>query len=67
MGRLKIQTINTITVALLFYPVADVLGDCVGVNGFIISLILLNLSGLVLNVVQFNKVINHRDTGIWGK
>lgn len=67
MGRLKIQTINTITVALLFYPVADVLGDCLGVNGFIISLILLNLSGLVLNVVQFNKVINHRDTGIWGK
>lgn len=67
MGRLQLQTINTVTVALLFYPLCSVLGEYFGIEGVLGGMCLLNLSGLVLNRIQFNKVVNCRAAGIWDK
>ncbi|MDE6296997.1 MAG: MATE family efflux transporter [Muribaculaceae bacterium] len=67
LGKLRLQAINTVTVALLFYPVCRYFGGLWGVPGILIGMCLLNMSGLVLNVIQFHKVINGRAKGIWGK
>lgn len=67
LGKLKIQTINTVTVALLFLPLCYLLGSKWGIIGVVSGMCLLNLSGLVLNVIQFYIVINNKAKGIWNK
>ncbi|MDE6578505.1 MAG: oligosaccharide flippase family protein [Muribaculaceae bacterium] len=67
LGKLKLQTINTVTVALLYIPLCYFLGIRMGVVGIIIGMGILNLTGLVLNYIQFNKIITHKATGIWDK
>lgn len=65
LGKLKLQTINTVTVALLFYPVCRYLGGMMGVPGVLMGMCVLNLSGLVLNMIQFHKVVKGTAKGIW--
>ncbi len=65
LGKLRLQTVNTLIVGLLFYPVCVFLGKGWGVPGVLAGMCLLNLSGMVLNIIQFHKVINNRACGIW--
>lgn len=67
LGKLRLQTINTVTVALLFYPLCRWLGGLWGVPGILIGMCLLNSSGLILNIIQFHKVVNGTAKGIWAK
>lgn len=67
LGKLRIQTINTVTVAILFYPLCRLLGHYLEVQGILIGMCILNLSGLILNRIQFFKVINGTALGIWNK
>lgn len=67
LGKLRIQTINTVTVAILFYPVCRLLGYYLEVQGILIGMCILNMSGLILNRIQFFKVINGKALGIWNK
>lgn len=67
LGRLRLQTVNTVTVALAFYPLCSFLGDIWGIEGVLGGMCLLNLSGLILNQIQFNKIVNGRASGIWNK
>lgn len=67
LGKLTLQTINTVSVAILFIPICYVLGNLYGLYGIIIGMIFLNLSGAVLNYIQFNKLINKKADGIWNK
>lgn len=65
MGKLKLQAINTIIVAILFYPVIRLLGIKYMLSGIMIGMCILNLSGAILNTLQFNKIINKTAKGIW--
>ena len=67
MGKLRIQTINTILVAIAFIPCSLLLSREYGIHGIVIAMILLNLIGAVLNTIQFNKLVNHKAEGIWNK
>lgn len=67
LGKLRVQTINTVSVALLFVPLCRCLGNEFGVTGIVTGMTLLALSGLVLNRIQFNRVINETARGIWNK
>lgn len=67
LGKLKIQTINTICVAILYYPICSFLGSIYGICGILIGMCLLNTSSLILNCIQFNKIISHKANGIWNK
>ena len=67
LGKLRIQMINTVCVALLNIPFCFVLGKLWGIYGIVLSLCLLNLSGLLLNKIQLSKIIEKRATGIWCK
>lgn len=67
LGKLRLQVINTVTVALLFYPLCRFLGVHFNIPGVLAGMCLLNTSGLILNIIQFNKVVGGRAKGIWDK
>lgn len=67
LGILRVQTINTLIMAILFYPICWTSGQIFGINGVIGGMIILNTSGLILNIIQFNKVIKGSARGIWNK
>jgi len=66
-GKLRLQTINTVSVAVLFYPLCWFLGSTFGLIGIIAGMCLLNLSGLIINKIQFDKIISRKAFGIWNK
>lgn len=66
-GKLRIQTINTVIVALLFLPICYVLGHLWNVAGIVVGMCLLNISGLILNRIQFNRIIRGEASGIWNR
>ena len=67
MGKLKLQTINIIIVAILFYPVCYLFAKFYGVNGILIGMIVINLSGAILNTIQLKKILNRSACGIWAE
>jgi len=67
MGKLKLQAINTILVALVFYPLCNYFGSIYYVPGIILGMCLVNLSGAILNTIQYHLVINNKARGIWAK
>lgn len=67
IGRLRMQTINTLVAAVLFIPFSYIMGKSFSINGILVSMCILNFSGLIINHVQFHKVINGSARGIWGK
>lgn len=65
MNKLKIQAINTIGMAALFYPVCHFLSGFFGVLGVVMGMCLLNIPGAVFNYIQFKKIIKGTAKGIW--
>jgi len=67
IGKLKIQVINIIIGGILFFPLTYFFCNHFGIVGMVYAQIIVNLSGLLLNIVQFNLVINEKAYGIWNK
>lgn len=67
LGKLRVQTINTVIIAILFIPLCGFLGKLYGIQGIVIGMCILNFSGLILNKTQFDKIIENKATGIWLK
>lgn len=67
MGKLRLQTINIIVAAVLFYPMCLLLSRLWGVNGIIISMCVVNLPSALSNYIQVRMILNHSAKGIWDK
>lgn len=67
IGKLRIQVLNTFVVAILFYPLAILLVEYWKGVGMVSVMILVNLSGALLNTIQFNKIVNKTDEGLWAR
>lgn len=67
MGKLRLQTINIVVVAILFYPVCCFFARCFGVNGIIVGMIVVNISGALLNTIQLKKLLIKSAKGIWAE
>lgn len=67
MGKLRLQLINTGIVSVLFCPLCYVMAQFYGVYGILLGMILVNMSGAILNTIQLRKVLNHSAYGIWAK
>lgn len=67
LGKLRVQTINTVAVALLFLPIAYILGGIFNIYGIVVTMCLVNASGLIINATQFDKIANNSAEGIWNK
>ncbi len=67
VGKIKLQVILSTTVAILNVPFAVVLGKSLGINGILISNILLICVGAIIFPIQYKKLINKKAIGIWDK
>jgi len=67
VGKIKLQLYSGSVGMLLNIPLAIFLGRAIGVSGVVLSIVILSAINMLWGVVQYNKIINNRATGIWGK
>ena len=67
IGKLRVQLINTVIASCFFIPLALWLSKSLGITGIVIALCITNLSGAILNPVQYKKIISGNASGIWNK
>ncbi len=67
-GFLRLQTICTIIAAISYIPLAVFVGKETGdINYLLITMCLINLPGLIINAIQYRRIISGKATGIWKK
>lgn len=67
IGKIRLITIVTVLEAIVYIPLAIFMGRQFGVVGIIAALTLVNVACAVANRLQFTKLSNGHDSGIWGK
>ncbi len=66
-GKIFVQFLYLIFSMLFFIPVTIYLCRIWGVSGVVISMSAFLLPLLILSIIQYQKIISHRDIGIWSK
>lgn len=66
-GYLRLQLITTIISAIIYIPLAITLGHRFGTTGIVAALCLMNTPGVIVNMIQYNKIVNNQASGIWKK
>jgi len=68
IGALTLQLIMTVGAALLFIPLTYLLVHTrPDITSVLIVMIAVNLPGLIVNRLQFNKIMSRKASGIWIK
>ena len=68
IGKLRLQLIFTTAAAILFIPLAYLATQLShDIIWFMLVMCLVNIPGLIVNRIQFYKLINGKATGIWAK
>ena len=68
IGKLWLQLVFTTAAAIAFIPLAWLAARLTGdITGFLATMCLINLPGLVANRIQFQKLITGKAKGIWNK
>jgi len=65
IGKLRLQLLNMVILAILFIPLAIWMSKMMGIYGIVVALCLTNLSGAILNPIQFKKILSKKAHGIW--
>lgn len=66
LGALRIQLITTLTAAVVFIPLSIFAVSLTNsLIGFMTVLCIVNTPGLILNNIQYNRIINKTAKGIW--
>ena len=67
MSKLRIQFVNIAAMTILYLPLCYYFGKLLGIYGILLSMILLNIPGLIINKIQLKKIIGNNAIGIWNK
>ena len=68
IGKLRLQLIFTTAAAVLFIPLAYIVAQWThSIIWFMSVMCLVNIPGLIVNRIQFYKLINGKANGIWMK
>lgn len=67
IGKIRLITIVTALEAIIYIPLAIILGHKFGLYGIICALISVNLICTVCNKIQFEKLAHNTARGIWNK
>ena len=67
VGKIRLQLYATLLVSIVFLPLAFIMGKNMGVNGVILALCICMLCNSVWAPIQYRKIINIKDSGIWSK
>lgn len=66
IGALTMQLIFTCGAAIAFVPLTLLLHHYTHhINSIVVAMIAVNLPGLIVNHIQFYRILNHKATGIW--
>lgn len=66
MGALRLQLWTTLSAAVLYIPVAWLLVEYFeNIYGLMLAMCLVNLPGLIINRIQFHKILSNSAHGIW--
>ena len=67
-GTLNLQLIMTVLAAVLFIPISIWVGtETKDINYLFVVMCLMHIPGIIVNYVQYHKIINGRAKGIWIK
>jgi O-antigen/teichoic acid export membrane protein len=67
VGKIKLQLYTGILDMIIHIPLAIYLGKKLGISGVILSLVILCGLNMIWTVIQYNKIINNKATGIWAQ
>lgn len=67
VGKIKLQLYSGIFDMIIHIPLAIYLGKKIGIAGVVLSLVILCGLNMIWTVIQYNKIINNKATGIWSK
>ncbi len=68
VGALKLQLIFTVTATILFLPLAWLACHTFGtVTSLVCTMCFVNIPGLIVNMIQYNKIFTGKAQGIWLK
>lgn len=68
IGKLKLQLYVTIAAAVAYVPLAVlVVGSSGDINRLLLVMCAVNIPGLIINAVQYRKIISGKAKGIWNK
>lgn len=68
IGALHLQLVFTMVAAIMYLPLAIFVGKTThNINGLLIVMCLVHLPGLIINYIQYHKIIKGQATGIWIK
>ena len=67
VGKIKLQLYSGILDMIIHIPLAIYLGKKMGIAGVVLSLVILCGLNMIWTIMQYNKIINNKATGIWAK
>lgn len=67
IGKIRIITVVTLTEAVIYVPLALLLGQRFGLHGIIAALIFVNIMCAISNRIQYSKLANGTAMGAWNK
>lgn len=67
VGKVRFQLYSAILVGILFIPLAYFLGHLVGISGILLALCICSVISSIWSPIQYWKIINRKDTGIWAR
>ena len=67
-GFLRLQLIMTVSAAIAYIPLAIAVGKFTDdINWLLIIMCIINMPGLIINIIQYKKIVDGTATGIWKK
>ena len=67
VGVVMIQFYTAVALAFFHIPLAIFFGRLYGIKGTLFSLIFFGIIQVIVLEIQYRKIINHSDSGIWSK
>ena len=68
IGALRLQLILTVTASVIYIPAAVIIGHIThDINYLLVVMCAVQVPGLVVNIIQYYKIVNQKAKGIWIK
>lgn len=67
MGKINVQVYYSLVIMAIFVPIALLCGSKWGLDGIVLSMILVNMPGVIIGPYQLKKVMAGTAKGIWNK
>lgn len=67
MGKIRFQLWYSVVIMIMFLPLAQFLGQSLGIVGILLAMIIVNVPGFIFGRYQVIRLINGTASGIWNK